>query len=59
MKTLKQLFELYRDIKGGKAIMLPLKDVQQFVDYCYENHGLVVNGGAISEDGNTRFLYID
>lgn len=59
MKTSKQLFEMYRDLKGAKWIILPLEDVQQFVDYCYDNHDLVVNGGAITKDGKGRYLYID
>lgn len=59
MKTTKQLFEMYRDIKGSKCIDVPIENVQQFVDYCYNNHGLVVNGGAITNDGKRKYLYID
>ena len=59
MKTTKQLFEMYRDLVGGKCIDVAHEDVQQFVDYCYDVHDLVVNGGAFSKDGKRQFLYID
>jgi hypothetical protein len=59
MKTSKQLFEMYRDLKGRKCIDVAHEDVQQFVDYCYDVHDLVVNGGAFSKDGKRQFLYID
>ena len=50
---------MYRDIKGSKCIDVSVEYVQQFVDYCYNNHGLVVNGGAITNDGKRQYLYID
>lgn len=59
MKTTKQLYEMYRDLLGAKSIDVALEDVQQFVDYCFDNHDLIVNGGAITEDGKRRYLYID
>jgi len=59
MKTTKQLYEMYRDLKGTKCVDVPCEDVQQFVDYCYNNHDLVVNGGAITNDGKRQYLYID
>lgn len=59
MKTTKQLREMYRDLMGTKCVDVALEDVQQFVDYCYDNYDLVVNGGAITEDGKRRYLYID
>ena len=59
MKTTKQLYEMYRDIKDVKHILMPIEDVQQFVDYCYDVHDLIVCGGALSDDGKFRFLYID
>lgn len=59
MKTTKQLFEMYRDLMGRKCIDVAHEDVQQFVDYCYDVHDLVVNGGAFSNDGKRQFLYID
>jgi len=59
MKTTKQLYEMYRDLKGTKCVDVPCEDVQQFVDYCYNKHDLVVNGGAITNDGKRQYLYID
>ena len=59
MKTTKQLFEMYRDLMGRKCIDVAQEDVQQFVDYCYDVHDLVVNGGAFSKDWKRQFLYID
>ena len=59
MKTTKQLFEMYRDLIVRKCIDVAHEDVQQFVDYCYDVHDLVVNGGAFSNDGKRQFLYID
>ncbi len=58
MKTSKQLFEMYRDLLGSKCIDVAHENVQQFIDYCYNNHGLVVNGGAITNDGKRQYLYI-
>lgn len=59
MKTTKQLFEMYRDLKGTKCIDVAHEDVQQFVDYCYNMHKLVVYGGAFTNDGKRQYLYID
>lgn len=59
MKTTKQLYEMYRDLLGAKCVDVASEDVQQFVDYCYDNYDLVVNGGAISNDGKRQYLYID
>ena len=59
MKTSKQLEEMYRDLMGCKCVAVEIGCVQQFVDYCYDVHDLVVNGGAFSNDGKRQFLYID
>lgn len=59
MKTTKQLEEMYRDLMGCKCIPVEIGNVQQFVDYCYETHDLGVCGGALSEDGKFRYVYID
>lgn len=59
MKTKKQLLEMYRDLIGRKCLDVSHEDVQEFVDYCYDVHDLVVNGGAFSADGKRQFLYID
>lgn len=59
MKTTKQLFEMYRDLTRRKCIDVAHENVQQFVDYCYDVHDLVVNGGAFSNDGKRQFLYIN
>lgn len=59
MKTTKQLFEMYRDLIGRKCIDVAHEEVQEFVDYCYDVHDLVVYGGAFSNDGKRQFLYID
>ena len=59
MKTTKQLFEMYRDLMRRKRSNVAHEDVQQFVDYCYDVHDLVVNGGAFSNDGKRQFLYIN
>lgn len=58
-KTTKQLHEMYRDLMGTKCIDVPHEDVQQFVDYCYDNYDLVVMGGAFTNDGKRQYLYID
>lgn len=59
MKTSKQLEEMYRDLKGTKCVDVELGSVQQFVDYCYDQHDQVVFGGALTEDGKRRYVYID
>lgn len=59
MKTTKQMEEKYRELKGAKCIDVEIEEVQNFVDYCYDNHDLVVNGGAFSEDGKRQYVYID
>ena len=59
MKTEKQMFQMYRDLLGSKCIVVENECVSVFVDYCFEVHGLVVNGGALSVDGKTQYLYID
>lgn len=56
-KTTAQLEEMYRDLTGCKCVPVEHECVQQFVDYCYDVHDLVVNGGAITE--STQYLYID
>ena len=57
MKTTSQLEEMYRDLMGCKCIPVEHDCVQQFVDYCYDVHDLVVSGGAMTE--KTQYLYID
>ena len=59
LKTSKQLEEMYRDLMGCKSIPVEIGCVQQFVDYCYEVHDLGVCGGAVTEDGRFRYVYID
>lgn len=56
-KTNAQLEEMYRDLMGCKCIPVEHDCVQQFVDYCYDVHDLVVGGGAMTE--KTQYLYID
>ena len=56
-KTTAQLEEMYRDLMGCKTIPVEHCCVQMFVDYCYDKHDLVVNGGAITE--KYQYLYID
>lgn len=56
-KTTPQLEEMYRDLMGCKCIPVEHDFVQQFVDYCYDVHDLVVSGGAMTE--KTQYLYID
>lgn len=58
IKTTKQLEEMYRDLMGRKCIPVEIGNVQQFVDYCYETHDFGVCGGALSEDGKFRYVYI-
>lgn len=59
MKTQKQLEEMYRDLMGCKCIKVERGCVQQFVDYCYDRHDLGVNGGAVTDDGKFRYVYIN
>lgn len=59
MKTSKQLEEMYRDLMGAKHLDVEIGCVQQFVDYCYDVHDLGVSGGAVTEDGKRRYVYID
>ena len=59
MKTASQMYEMYRDLMGCKCIPVEIGCVQQFVDYCYEVHDLGISGGAVSEDGKSRYVYID
>ena len=58
-KTTAQMFEMYRDLMGCKCIPVEIGCVQQFVDYCYDVHGLGVNGGAVTDDGKFCYVYID
>ena len=58
MKTSKQLEEMYRDLMGCKCVPVEIGCVQQFVDYCYDVHDLGVNGGAVTDDGRFRYVYI-
>ena len=53
------MYEMYRDLMGCKCVPVEIGCVQQFVDYCYEVHDLAVNGGAVSDDGRFRYVYID
>lgn len=59
MKTEKQLHEMYRDLLGFRCIPVEIGCVQQFVDYCYDVHDLGVCGGALTNDGKARYVYID
>lgn len=59
MKTEKQLKEMYRDLMGCKCLAIDAEDVLMFVDYCREKHGLIVNGGAITDNGKRQYVYID
>lgn len=47
------------DLMGCKCIDIEIGCVQQFVDYCYDKHDLGVNGGAVTDDGKRRYIYID
>lgn len=58
-KTNAQLEEMYRDLIGTKSVDVEIGCVQQFVDYCYDEHDLGVNGGAVTDDGKRRYVYID
>lgn len=58
-KTTTQLFEMYRDLMGCKRIPVEIGCVQQFVDYCFDVHDLGVCGGAVTDDGKFRYVYID
>ena len=59
MKTTAQLYEMYRDLMGRRCIPVEIGCVQQFVDYCYDVHDLGVCGGALTDDGKARYVYID
>lgn len=59
IKSNSQMYEMYRDLMGCKCVPVEIGCVQQFVDYCYEVHDLAVNGGAVSDDGRFRYVYID
>ena len=59
MKTTAQLYEMYRDLMGCRCIPVEHCYVQQFVAYCYDVHDLGVCGGALSDDGKCRYVYID
>lgn len=59
LKTKPQLEEMYRDLMGCKCVPVETGCVEQFVRYCYVAHGLIVNGGSITEDRNGQYVYID
>ena len=59
LKTTAQLYEMYRDLMGCRCIPGEIGCVQQFVDYCYDVHDLGVCGGALTDDGKARYVYID
>lgn len=50
---------MYRDLMGCKCVAVEIGCVQQFVDYCYDRHDLGVNGGAVTDDGKFRYVYIN
>lgn len=58
-KTKSQLKEMYRDLMGTKNLELEIEMVQEFVDYCKEEHGRIVHGGAVSDDGKRMYVYVD
>lgn len=58
-KTTKQKEEMYRDLMGTKNLELEIEMVQEFVDYCKEEHDQIVHGGAVSDDGKRMYVYVD
>lgn len=59
MKTEKQLKEMYRDLMGTKCVDVEIEAVRQFVDYCKEQHGITVHGGAVTNDGKRMYVYVE
>lgn len=49
--------EMRRDLIGCGCIPVNCNDVPLFVAYC-AGSGLIVFGGAFSEDGKSQYLYI-
>ncbi len=58
-KTTKQLEEMYRDLMGTKCVDVEVEAVRQFVAYCKNQHGVTVYGGALTDDGKRRYVYVD
>ena len=51
--------EYWRTLHDTKLVKVRIKDVRDFVEYCKITHKTWPAGGALTDDNNYQFLYLD